>query len=161
MALSHDGKFFACILQNPHVENVPGQLYILPLEELLNSGSNRQVSSYIVCSSNVSRSEVLSQRSSVISTLSTSTSTTRLPWTRGYSSLTLPHAAEDVCEFCFSELDVLYAVSQPEQSADLEEHKVTVLSWSIGETERRAHRPIGIIDDVSGQVWRRTLIDSS
>jgi len=31
----------------------------------------------------------------------------------------------------------------------MEQHKVTVLSWSIGETERRAHRPIRIIDDGS------------
>jgi hypothetical protein len=41
MALSHDGKFFACILQNPHVENAHVQLCIVPLEELLASGSNR------------------------------------------------------------------------------------------------------------------------
>jgi hypothetical protein len=63
--------------------------------------------------------------------------------------LSLPHAAKDICEFCFSELDVLYAVSQPEASAELQVHKATVLSWSIGETHRRAHKPIDIIDDVS------------
>lgn len=83
------------------------------------------------------------------SSLSVSTAATTLPWTRGYSKITLPTAAKDVREFCFSELDVLYAVLQPEPSANVLEHKVTVLSWSIGKTERRAHNPIFITHDVS------------
>jgi hypothetical protein len=63
--------------------------------------------------------------------------------------VTLPYAADDVCDFHFSEQNVLYAVCQPEQSAARTEHKVTVLAWSISDTGRKALSPIYIIHDVS------------
>jgi hypothetical protein len=61
----------------------------------------------------------------------------------------LPDAAEDVCDFRFSEQNVLYAVSQPEQSPSRTEHKVTVLAWSISDTVRQALPPIYLHHDVS------------
>ena len=46
MALSHDGKFFACILRNAHQERGRGQLHILPLDELLENEGNGYVFFY-------------------------------------------------------------------------------------------------------------------
>ena len=106
-------------------------------------------SSITIASSNVYRSEVLSRRSSIISNITASTNTIRLPLSPGHSFISFPYAAEFVHEFCFSELGVLYAVCEPEQSPDLQEHKVTVLSCTINDTVRRAHNPIEIFDRVS------------
>src|ERR1700761_3911176 len=84
------------------------------------------------------RSETVSRHNSIASLYSTSTTSKCFPWKAGYSIVALPDAAEDVCDFRFSEQNVLYAVSQPEQSPSRTEHKVTVLAWSISDTNRQA-----------------------
>jgi hypothetical protein len=124
--LSKDGKYVAFILEKIQGGVPRAQIYIMTLDDLMKE-SNRLVSEVKGISANsYTRVGSSSRRSS---TASSSTSSTNSSDFLGSQSFQLPFAVSNIYDFCFSDANVLYAVSRP--PATRTGHKIVVFAWTL------------------------------